>query len=144
MKVLSTKLASYIDQAKKIPTEVCGGNYDKSVISLNNVVTSKIYHNGNGTFGPVMTIYVYEDKWSETLKLVDETSRVCLNRCDFRIVTLLKKQQLRYKCLGNFYINDKPTGAVVGMQPFVGARASGTSSESWFGIELTLGFAENN
>jgi 1-pyrroline-5-carboxylate dehydrogenase len=84
-------------------------------------------------FGPVMTIYVYEDaKWHETLKLVDETSEYALTGSIFsqdRYATIEATDALR-NAAGNFYINDKPTGAVVGMQPFGGARASGTNDKA--------------
>ncbi|SFI05692.1 L-glutamate gamma-semialdehyde dehydrogenase [Halpernia frigidisoli] len=84
-------------------------------------------------FGPILTIYIYEDrKWKETLKLVDETSPYALTGAVF--------SQDRYaieeayialeNAAGNFYINDKPTGAVVGQQPFGGARASGTNDKA--------------
>ena len=84
-------------------------------------------------FGPVMTIYVYDDEdWSETLKIVDETSPYALTGAVFaRDRTAIREAMdaLR-KTAGNFYINDKPTGAVVGHQPFGGARASGTNDKA--------------
>jgi 1-pyrroline-5-carboxylate dehydrogenase len=84
-------------------------------------------------FGPVVTIYVYEDsKWSETLKLVDETSEYALtgavfSECRYALEEANKALQ---NSAGNFYINDKPSGAVVGQQPFGGARASGTNDKA--------------
>lgn len=84
-------------------------------------------------FGPILTIYVYEDeKWTETLKLVDETSPYALtgaifSQCRYAIDEATKALE---NAAGNFYINDKPTGAVVGQQPFGGARASGTNDKA--------------
>jgi 1-pyrroline-5-carboxylate dehydrogenase len=84
-------------------------------------------------FGPVITIYVYdENKFEETCKLVDETSEYALTGAIFSgdryaIATATK---LLENAAGNFYINDKPTGAVVGQQPFGGARGSGTNDKA--------------
>lgn len=84
-------------------------------------------------FGPILTMYVYEDeKWAETLKLVDETSPYALtgaifSQCRYAIDEATKALE---NAAGNFYINDKPTGAVVGQQPFGGARASGTNDKA--------------
>ena len=84
-------------------------------------------------FGPVLTIYVYADsKWEETLELVDKTSPYALTGAIFsqdRYALNFAQQKLR-NAAGNFYINDKPTGAVVGQQPFGGARASGTNDKA--------------
>ncbi len=84
-------------------------------------------------FGPVMTIYVYEDdKLPETIKLCDETSPYALTGAIFaqdRAAINMLSNALR-DAAGNFYINDKPTGAVVGQQPFGGARASGTNDKA--------------
>lgn len=84
-------------------------------------------------FGPILTIYIYEDKnWEETLKLVDSTSPYSLTGSIFSQDRYAIDEA--YKALenaaGNFYINDKPTGAVVGQQPFGGARASGTNDKA--------------
>ncbi len=134
------KLARFIDQAKKDADAeiIVGGNYDKSVgyfIEPTIIVTTNPHYTTMETelFGPVMTLYVYEDaKWAETLKLVDSTSEYALTGAVF--------SQDRYaieeatitlqNAAGNFYVNDKPTGAVVGMQPFGGARASGTNDKA--------------
>jgi len=84
-------------------------------------------------FGPVLTVYVYEDSaWEDTLKLVDATSEYALtgaviSRDRYAITQATEALQ---NCAGNFYINDKPTGAVVGQQPFGGARASGTNDKA--------------
>lgn len=134
------KLASYIDQAKKDADAeiILGGNYDKSkgyFIEPTVIVTTNPKYTTMETelFGPVITIYVYEDaKWSETLKLVDETSEYALTGAIFsqdRYATIEATNALQ-NAAGNFYINDKPTGAVVGMQPFGGARASGTNDKA--------------
>ncbi|TYC12648.1 L-glutamate gamma-semialdehyde dehydrogenase [Bizionia gelidisalsuginis] len=134
------KLAKYIDTAKtdKDAEIVVGGNYDKSkgyfieptvILTTNPKYTTMV----DELFGPVITIYVYdEDKFSETLKLVDETSPYALtgailSKCRYAIVEATTALQ---NSAGNFYINDKPTGAVVGQQPFGGARASGTNDKA--------------
>ena len=84
-------------------------------------------------FGPVLTVFVYDDdKWEETLALVDSTSPYALTGAIFsqdRAAVVQATTALRYSA-GNFYINDKPTGAVVGQQPFGGARASGTNDKA--------------
>jgi 1-pyrroline-5-carboxylate dehydrogenase len=134
------KLASFIDQAKKDADAeiIVGGNYDKSkgyFVEPTVIVTTNPKYATMETelFGPVMTIYVYEDaKWHETLKLVDETSEYALTGCIFsqdRYAKIEATDALQ-NAAGNFYINDKPTGAVVGMQPFGGARASGTNDKA--------------
>src|SRR5690606_30746569 len=90
-------------------------------------------------FGPVLTIYVYEDiKFEETLDLVDKTSIYALTgavlaRDRYAIETATRKLS---NAAGNFYINDKPTGAVVGQQPFGGARGSGTNDKAGSKINL--------
>ena len=134
------KLVSYIDQAKKdVDAEIIvGGNYDKSVgyfIEPTVIVTTNPKYKTMETelFGPVVTIYVYEDaKWSETLKLVDETSEYALTGAIFSQdrYAIVEASAALQNAAGNFYINDKPTGAVVGMQPFGGARASGTNDKA--------------
>ena len=134
------KLAKYIDQAKKDKDAeiIVGGNYDKSVgyfIEPTVIVTTNPKYETMCTelFGPVITIYVYEDKdYSKTLKLVDETSEYALTGAilatdRYAIDEATKALQ---NSAGNFYVNDKPTGAVVGQQPFGGARASGTNEKA--------------
>ena len=84
-------------------------------------------------FGPVITIYVYdEDNWKETLALVDETSDYALTGAIFSVDRYAIDQAMKAleNAAGNFYINDKPTGAVVGQQPFGGARGSGTNDKA--------------
>jgi 1-pyrroline-5-carboxylate dehydrogenase len=84
-------------------------------------------------FGPVVTTYVYDERrWDDTLRLVDETAPYALTGAVFsndRYATVQASEALRYAA-GNFYVNDKPTGAVVGQQPFGGARASGTNDKA--------------
>ena len=90
-------------------------------------------------FGPVLTIYVYEDEQFEaTLHLVDETSPYALTGSIFskdRAAVKLATDIL-HQAAGNFYINDKPTGAVVGQQPFGGARGSGTNDKAGSSLNL--------
>jgi 1-pyrroline-5-carboxylate dehydrogenase len=134
------KLAGFIDQAKKDADAdiILGGNYDKSkgyFIEPTVIVTTNPKYATMETelFGPVITIYVYEDsKWHETLKLVDETSEYALTGAIFSQdrYAIVEATTALQNAAGNFYINDKPTGAVVGMQPFGGARASGTNDKA--------------
>jgi 1-pyrroline-5-carboxylate dehydrogenase len=134
------KLAGYIDQAKKDSDAeiILGGNYDKSkgyFIEPTVIVTTNPKYATMETelFGPVITIYVYDDaKWHETLKLVDETSEYALTGAVFSQdrYAIVEAANALQNAAGNFYINDKPTGAVVGMQPFGGARASGTNDKA--------------
>jgi 1-pyrroline-5-carboxylate dehydrogenase len=140
------KLASFIDQAKKDADAeiIVGGNYDKSVgyfIEPTIIVTTNPHYTTMETelFGPVMTIFVYEDaKWSETLKLVDSTSEYALTGAVFSQdrYAIEEATTALQNAAGNFYINDKPTGAVVGMQPFGGARASGTNDKAGSALNL--------
>lgn len=140
------KLASFIDQAKKDSDAeiIVGGNYDKSkgfFIEPTVIVTTNPKYATMETelFGPVMTIYVYEDaKWAETLKLVDETSEYALTGAIFSQdrYAIAEATEALKNAAGNFYINDKPTGAVVGMQPFGGARASGTNDKAGSALNL--------
>lgn len=134
------KLASYIDQAKAdADAEVfVGGTYDKSkgyFIHPTVIVTTDPKYKTMTTelFGPVVTVFVYEDeKWSETLELVDTTSEYGLTGAVFSNdrYTIEQATTALQNSAGNFYINDKPTGAVVGQQPFGGARASGTNDKA--------------
>jgi len=93
-------------------------------------------------FGPVLSLYVYPDKqWKETLALVDRTSPYALTGGVFaqdRTALAEADAALRYAA-GNFYLNDKPTGAVVGQQPFGGARASGTNDKAGSLLNLIRG-----
>ena len=140
------KLAGFIDQAKKDADAeiIVGGNYDKSVgyfIEPTIIVTTNPHYSTMETelFGPVMTIFVYEDnKWEETLELVDTTSEYALTGAVFSQDRYAIEQATTklQNAAGNFYINDKPTGAVVGMQPFGGARASGTNDKAGSALNL--------
>jgi 1-pyrroline-5-carboxylate dehydrogenase len=140
------KLARFIDQAKndKDAEIIVGGNYDKSkgyFVEPTVIVTTNPKYATMETelFGPVMTIYVYEDaKWPETLKLVDETSPYALTGAIFSQdrYAIAEATEALKDAAGNFYINDKPTGAVVGMQPFGGARSSGTNDKAGSPLNL--------
>eukprot|EP00731_Ephydatia_muelleri_P032995 g32995.t1 len=140
------KLANFIDQAKKDTDAeiIVGGNYDKSVgyfIEPTIIVTTNPHYATMETelFGPVMTIFVYEDaNWSATLKLVDTTSPYALTGAIFSQDRYAIEQATvaLQNAAGNFYINDKPTGAIVGMQPFGGARASGTNDKAGSALNL--------
>lgn len=134
------KLANYIEDAKK-DTDVeiiAGGNYDKSkgyFIEPTVLLTKDPKYTTMCTelFGPVLTVYVYEDNaWEETLHLVDGTSEYALTGAVFSHDRYALEQAVKIleNAAGNFYINDKPTGAVVGQQPFGGARGSGTNDKA--------------
>ncbi len=133
------KIASYVDFANDADDcdVLCGGTYDKSkgyFIQPTVIVTTNPHFKTleEEIFGPVLTIYVYDNnKWSETLDLIDNTSPYALTGCVFsedKAIAKEVKSTLRFAA-GNFYINDKPTGAVVGQQPFGGSRASGTNDK---------------
>lgn len=140
------KLAKVIDDAKASNEAeiVVGGGYDKSkgwfiqptVIETTNPKYDTMERE---LFGPVLTVYVYEDdKWEESLELVNSTSEYALtgaifSGCRYVIETATKALE---NAAGNFYINDKPTGAVVGQQPFGGARGSGTNDKAGSLINL--------
>ncbi len=134
------KLAKYIDAAKKDDEAeiVVGGNYDKSkgyFVEPTIILTKNSRYSTMCTelFGPVMTIYLYEDdKWEETLKEVDTATDYALTGAIFSQDRYAAAQATKalQNAAGNFYINDKPTGAVVGQQPFGGARGSGTNDKA--------------
>jgi 1-pyrroline-5-carboxylate dehydrogenase len=134
------KIMNYINLARTSDkTEIItGGNGDKSTgyFIEPTVIVTKDPHfvtMEEEIFGPVMTIYIYkDDKFEETLKLCDETSPFGLTGSIFsndKYAMIKACRVLRYAA-GNFYINDKPTGAMVGQQPFGGARASGTNDKA--------------
>ena len=140
------KIAKYIDDAKKSPVVevVSGGNYDdsKGYFIEPTVLESKdpLYTTMcEEIFGPVITIYVYdENNFEDTLRLLDETSPYALTGAVFsrdRYAANLATRRL-VNAAGNFYINDKPTGAVVGQQPFGGSRASGTNDKAGSALNL--------
>lgn len=133
-------IAGFIDRAKQNSacTILHGGNYDKSVgyfIEPTVILTTDPHSETmeEEIFGPVVTVYLYEDdKYDETLKLVDETSAYALTGAIFskdRSAVDKALKALKHSA-GNFYINDKPTGAVVGQQPFGGGRGSGTNDKA--------------
>ena len=140
------KIASYIDNAKTDPDVevVAGGNHDKSkgyfveptILKANDPKYTTMCEE---IFGPVLTLYVYEeDKFEETMDLLDSTSIYALTGSIFsrdRYAAELATKRLEQSA-GNFYINDKPTGAVVGQQPFGGARGSGTNDKAGSMINL--------
>lgn len=134
------KLADSIDRIKKDKEAeiIIGGGYDKSTgyfVEPAVVVTSDPHYFSmeEELFGPILTLYVYPaDKYEETLEICDKTSMYALTGAVFandRQAIDLATRKLEYAA-GNFYINDKPTGAVVGQQPFGGARSSGTNDKA--------------
>ncbi len=140
------KIAKYIADAKANPTVeiIAGGNCDKSkgyFIEPTVILTKDPMYTTmcEEIFGPVLSIYVYhEDHFEEALELVDKTSPYALTGAIFsqdRYAIEFASQKLK-NAAGNFYINDKPTGAVVGQQPFGGARASGTNDKAGSMINL--------
>jgi 1-pyrroline-5-carboxylate dehydrogenase len=134
------KITTYIDQAKKDSNAkvLFGGNHDKSkgyFIDPTVIVAVDPNYPTMTTelFGPVITVYIYEDeKWEESLQLVDESTEYALTGAIFSTDRFIveKASKALENAAGNFYINDKPTGAVVGQQPFGGARASGTNDKA--------------
>ena len=140
------KIVGYIDKGKsdKTVSLIAGGNYDKSVgyfiePTIFVVENPRHFLMEEEIFGPVLTMYVYPDsEYEETLKLVDETSPYALTGAVFASdqQALTLANNLLRNAAGNFYINDKPTGAVVGQQPFGGARSSGTNDKAGSIINL--------
>ena len=140
------KLSGYIDAAREneMVEIIAGGNYDKSkgyFIEPTVIVTKDPSYvtMREELFGPVLTIYVYQpERWEEALELVDSTSPYSLTGAIFaqdRYAVEMATKKLEHAA-GNFYINDKPTGAVVGQQPFGGSRASGTNDKAGSMINL--------
>ncbi|MBT0809959.1 L-glutamate gamma-semialdehyde dehydrogenase [Litoribacter ruber] len=134
------KISSYITEAKNsdMAEIIAGGNFDKSkgyFIEPTVILTKDPMFKTmeEEIFGPVLTIYVYNaEHFEEALELVDKTSPYALTGAIFsqdRYAAALATKRLR-NAAGNFYINDKPTGAVVGQQPFGGSRASGTNDKA--------------
>jgi 1-pyrroline-5-carboxylate dehydrogenase len=134
------KIAGFIDYAKTQSDAeiIAGGGYDKSkgyFIEPTVILTSNPAFRTmcEEIFGPVLTIYVYADAdWSETLALVNATSEYALTGAVFATDRLAVDEATKALAFaaGNFYVNDKPTGAVVGQQPFGGARGSGTNDKA--------------
>ncbi|MGF1533862.1 MAG: L-glutamate gamma-semialdehyde dehydrogenase [Bernardetiaceae bacterium] len=134
------KIVGYIEAAKAAPGVeiIAGGTYDKSkgyfiAPTLIQVADPRYTTMEEEIFGPVLTVYVYHpEKFEDTLSLLDQTSPYALTGAVFardRYAIELAERKLRHAA-GNFYINDKPTGAVVGQQPFGGGRASGTNDKA--------------
>lgn len=134
------KISNYIEEAKKsdLVDIIAGGKYDKSkgyfIEPTVFVARDPMYATMcEEIFGPVLTVYVYQpERFEETLELVDSTSPYALTGAVFaqdRYAIELATKKLSHAA-GNFYINDKPTGAVVGQQPFGGGRASGTNDKA--------------
>ncbi|MGE3959094.1 MAG: L-glutamate gamma-semialdehyde dehydrogenase [Vicinamibacterales bacterium] len=138
------RITGHIEDARRTAKVITGGTWDKSqgyfiaptLLETDNPGFRQLCEE---IFGPVVTAYVYDDaKWEETLELVNGTSPYALTGAIFaqdRRAVVQASSALRYAA-GNFYINDKPTGAVVGQQPFGGARASGTNDKA--GSKLNL------
>ena len=140
------KIVRYIENAKKNKDVeiIFGGKYDKTIgyfIEPTVLLTTNPNYETMHTelFGPVITVYLYEDKeFEKTLSLVNKTSDYALTGAVFsayRYAIEIATKVLK-DCAGNFYINDKPTGAVVGQQPFGGARASGTNDKAGSALNL--------
>ena len=138
------KISSYIDDGKKNAKVISGGGCkgDEGYFIEPTLIESAdpgYRLMCEEIFGPVLSVYAYDDaKWSETLDIVDRTSPYALTGSVFatdRAAIIEASSALRHAA-GNFYINDKPTGAVVGQQPFGGARASGTNDKA--GSKLNL------
>jgi 1-pyrroline-5-carboxylate dehydrogenase len=138
------KIAGYVAIAKKSAKILQGGGVDDSkgyFIEPTLVQTTKPDYQllCEEIFGPVVTAYVYPDaRWRDTLKTVDRTSPYALTGSVFANdrQAIREATHVLRNAAGNFYINDKPTGAVVGQQPFGGARASGTNDKA--GSKLNL------
>ena len=133
-------ITAYIDYAKEADDAeiITGGGYDDSkgyFIEPTTILTTnpRFKTMEEEIFGPVLTVYIYNPSdWEDTLKLVDTTSPYALTGaifCDNKDILKSANKTLRFSA-GNYYINDKPTGAVVGQQPFGGARASGTNDKA--------------
>ena len=139
-------ITGYIDHAKNDADSeiICGGEYDdsKGYFIQPTVIQAKQPHTKTmeeEIFGPVVTLYVYPDaEFSETLKVCDSTSPYALTGAIFaqERKAVLEASAALTHAAGNFYINDKPTGAVVGQQPFGGSRASGTNDKAGSALNL--------
>lgn len=140
------KIKAYIDKAKRSSKVkiIAGGNCDKSIgyfvePTVIETTDPKYTTMCEEIFGPVLTMYIYpEKKYTETLHLVDETSPYALTGAIISAdrAAIVEATQVLKHAAGNFYINDKPTGAVVGQQPFGGGRASGTNDKAGFMLNL--------
>jgi 1-pyrroline-5-carboxylate dehydrogenase len=139
------KISGYVEDAKTGAKIIAGGKTDGSTGYFIHPTLVEASDPGyrllcEEIFGPVVTAYVYDDaKWAETLQIVDSTSPYALTGAIFaqdRRAIVEATSALR-NAAGNFYVNDKPTGAVVGQQPFGGARASGTNDKAGSKLNLT-------
>ena len=138
-------IVNYIDYASNSSEAdiITGGGYNKTIgyfIEPTTILTSNPYFKTmeEEIFGPVLTIYVYNESWDEICVIVDKTSRYSLTGAIFaqdKNIIEAGKRMLTHSA-GNFYINDKPTGAVVGQQPFGGSRASGTNDKAGSPLNL--------
>ena len=147
-----TKIGEYLEHGRKNANVVAGGvarGEDGYFIEPTLIETKDPGYRllREEIFGPVVTVHVYpDDKWAETLKIVDETSPYALTGAVFS----RDRQAIREAALvlrnaaGNFYINDKPTGAVVGQQPFGGARGSGTNDKAGSKLNLVRWISPRN
>ena len=139
-----TKIGEYIDDARKNATIVAGGKVEGEHGYFVHPTLVETADPGyrlmcEEIFGPVVTVHVYDDaKWEETLRIVDATSPYALTGAVFANDRHAVRQAMLAlrNAAGNFYVNDKPTGAVVGQQPFGGARGSGTNDKA--GSKLNL------
>ena len=139
-----TKISGYIDDARQNATIIAGGKVDGSTgyfVHPTLIETADPSYRllCEEIFGPVVTVHVYDDaKWEETLRIVDTTSPYALTGAVFANDRHAVRQAMTMlrNAAGNFYVNDKPTGAVVGQQPFGGARGSGTNDKA--GSKLNL------
>lgn len=140
------RITGYIDRAKSDDEVevVCGGGYSDEegyFVEPTVLLTTDPHYRTmrEEIFGPVVTIYLYDEaEYAETLKLIDETSPYALTGAIFATDRAAARQAMDalYDNAGNFYVNDKPTGAVVGQQPFGGARASGTNDKAGSSLNL--------
>ena len=138
-------ISSYIDYAKNSSEAeiISGGGYDKTkgyFIEPTTILTTNANFKTmeEEIFGPVLTIYLYNDSWSDICTIVDETSPYALTGAIFSEdkKAVASGRKMLTQAAGNFYINDKPTGAVVGQQPFGGSRASGTNDKAGSPLNL--------
>ena len=138
-------IVNYIEYAQKSPEAniISGGGYDKTkgyFIEATSILTTNAYFKTmeEEIFGPVLTIFVYDESWDDICAIVDGTSPYGLTGAIFAQDKnfIASGRRMLSQSAGNFYINDKPTGAVVGQQPFGGSRASGTNDKA--GLPLNL------
>lgn len=138
-------IVNYIEYAQKSPEAniISGGGYDKTkgyFIEATSILTTNAYFKTmeEEIFGPVLTIFVYDESWDDICAIVDDTSPYGLTGAIFAQDKnfIASGRRMLSQSAGNFYINDKPTGAVVGQQPFGGSRASGTNDKA--GLPLNL------